>query len=319
MKRFGTLIAGISVVVTIAAHDGLLMGQQEPSSAPLKLLLHVDYRDDASRTYYQGEPIAVQVALIDERFHLKGPRREWKEKRKEVESQLLTVGNKEWPWFKGIAIQVEKVKKTKVKKKADGGSSTVPVLQEPDWAKRIVRPRPGAHVKNQPGYHALIYVFSIDLHASESLAVGRYIVKAAWDSTKPPARDMDIWHARLEAKPIQIVIVPARTKEDKGKLAFCRASYYIRLKDFDAALREALKAEELFPSYQLSQCYVIAARAYQGKGDIRSAIRYYRKFLDAHKEANVQRWPYIKRLRQTVKLLEERLNKTPDAGKPESR
>jgi len=306
MNRFGSLVAALTAAVTMSARDAV--PAEEPTRSPLKLLLRSSNPDEQ---YYQGQPIGVEVYLIDERFHLKAPRGQGKEKKEDGQLQRVTVGTREWPWFKAVAIQVRKVEK-----EPNGRSGTVPVLEKLDWGQRMETPRPGGHVENQPGYHALVYVLCIEPQVSESLEPGRYILKATWDSAKPPARDMAIWHGRLQAAPVQITIVPARTKQDKGKLAYARAAYYMRHKNPDAALKEALKTEQLLPSHRLWQCYTIAARAYEAKGDIRSAIRYYRKFLEAHKGGNVGRWDYLRMVRRRVEELEAKLKKAPAAGKP---
>ena len=289
------VLTAITAIVIAQVDNAALATEPEPT---LKLRLHVK-NVGGSQTWYQGEPINIQVALRDERFHLKRATGQGEEGERSSEAQHVKVGSENWPWFKGLVIQVQKVDKG-----ADNGPTTEPVLRQLNWQERIIGPKPGGYVNNKPGRDALVCVLRLEPQASESLAPGQYIVKAAWDATNAPAGDASTWRGTLESEPVEISIVVATTDEEKGKRAFALAAYYIRNKDFDTALTEALKVEELFPSYQLSECYAIAARAYEGKGETRSAIQYYRKFLDANKDANVQR---ITVVRNRVKVLEAQL------------
>ncbi len=297
-KVLFALLIGSAAIVTASADD---VAVAEESAPPLRLLLDVK-SVGGNQTWCQGEPISLQVGLIDERFHLKEAGEQAEEGEGSSEVQHVIVGSENWPWFRGIAVQVQRVQK-----EANGELTTEPVLQQLNWQERIVSPDPAGYVSHETGPHALICVLSLEPQVSKSLAPGQYIVKATWDATNAPAGDTDTWRGKLESEPVEISILPATTEEDKGKLAFALAAYYIRHKDFDAALAEALKVEQLLPSYQLSECYAIAARAYEGKGEIRSAIQYYRKFLDAHKDANVERWHYITLIRNKVDVLEAQL------------
>lgn len=338
MKRIrNSFSAMIAVVVTLvsvimaepnvpllAEPNVPLLEELEPT--PLKLLLH-SKNYEGGQTYFQGQPIGIQVGLIDKRFHGKAHLKEDKKVKQKI--QGLTVGSKKWPWFRGLSMRVLRIEDTnsispKIEdanvnagRIADANSTprTVPVLKNLNWPKRMTTPSPGAHVKNDVMYSALVSVFTLEPQISQSLRPGRYILQASWDSTKAPAAKIDIWRGRLEAKAIEITVIAVQTKADKGRLAFGKATYYIRKKDFDLALSQALRVEEFFPSYQLYRCYTIAGRAYQAKGDIRSAIKYYKKFLDVHKNANVNRWIYVRRIRERVAALEAQLKNPPKTGK----
>lgn len=274
------------------------------SNIPLKLTLHVK-NEEGKTLFYQGQSISIQVALIDKRLHLKPAAYEKEDPGKEP-FERFTVGTKEWPWFNGLTPRIERiVKNTK------GSTGREPVLEKPDWKKQIILPRPGGYVGNEPGYDALIAVFELDLNTSQSLEPGQYIVKAVWDSTNTPADALRVWHGHLEAdEEVTMEIVAAETPEERGKVAYTRAIIYMRHKDYENAITNALETERLFPSYQRYGCYKVAARAYEAKGDLKSALHYYRKYAEAHKDANPQRWPYILQLRERIKSLESQIKQS---------
>ena len=291
-----------------------VLAAETQTEVPLRLRLQV-HGEMGKPLFYQGQPISIQVALVDQRFHLKPPAHEKEDQEKE-KVERFTVGTKEWPWFNGLALRIERiVKNTK------GSTGREPVLEELDWKKQIILPRPGGYVGNEPGYDALIAVFELDLNTSQSLEPGQYIVKVVWDSTNTPADALRVWHGRLEAdEEVAMEIVAAKTPEERGKVAYTRAIVYMRHKDYENAITNALETERLFPSYQLYGCYKVAARAYDAKGDLKSALHYYRKYAEAHKDANPQRWPYILRLRERIKSLESQIKQSessPQQVKPD--
>ena len=164
---------------------------------------------------------------------------------------------------------------------------------------------------NEPGYDALIAVFELDLNTSQSLEPGQYIVKVVWDSTNTPADALRVWHGRLEAdEEVAMEIVAAETPQERGKLACTCALWYLGHKEYDKAIASAQQAEEMSPAYRGHECYHVAAIAYDAKGDLKSALHYYRKYAEAHKDANPQRWPYILEVRRTIKHLESQIKQS---------
>jgi len=302
------IVAGVVILIVVMYSARFFSDKpapslpSEPEPVPMRLVLSLK-TSDGIQTLSQGEPFTVQVTLADEWFLRATHSEEDQKKKGDGRTGAVTLGTGEWPWFDGLVIRFERIEK-----QMDGKERTVPVLEDLDWANQINVPRPGSHIENQLLHRPLVCVFSIGPHVSQSLAPGRYVLKAMWDGTKPEAQDMNIWHGRLEAEPMDVIITTARTYEEEGKLAFSRASYYMHQGNYDLALEEALKAEELNPSYGLWHCYDMAARAYQRKGDIKSAAKYYRKFVDAHKDTNPDRYPYILKVRHRLERLEKELD-----------
>jgi len=277
---------------------------QKPSS--LKMILHCS-GSAQGKPYYQKEPIALSVGIQDERFFDKAVS---VADINESGKKPFTMGTSEWPWFRGLTMKIDRIEKP-----AGGETKMVPVLEELDWSKQITSPLSGAGISNQPVQYSLICSFLIDPNTSESLVSGQYVVTAVWDSTEGPARNLNVWHGRLEAEPVEITIKRAETKEELGMRAFSRACYYIREKDYDSALREALETEKVYAGCESFRCYTIAAMAYHEKGDIKSEIKYYRKYLDAHKDSNPQRNPYIRRVKNRVENLERQLDNANEVTK----
>jgi tetratricopeptide (TPR) repeat protein len=265
----------------------------------IKLLLHIR-NSEGGQTFYKGQPITIQVALQDVRFFDKANNEEIKEKLNKGELKAETFGTKEWPWFRGIKIQVQKIEKL-----SDGTSKATQVLEKIDWLKKLASPA-GAFVNNEPVYNSIVCVLTIEPEISQTLESGQYTFKAKWDSNEPNSPKDGIWQGRLETESVVITIASAQTNEEIGKLAFTKASYYLVKKNYDSALKEALIVEKVFPSYNLSQCYDIIARIYEEKGDVKWALEYYNKFLQANKDANEQRWDYIIIVKNKVRILEER-------------
>jgi len=330
MNRLKMLVAGVAVVLAIAVvvfvtldsghpkmetEAGLIVGTTEANAVPenhepvtiqdvpkpisLRMILHCS-RSRREKPYYQGEPIDLSVAIQDERFFDKTVS---VADINEIGNKPVTMGAKGWPWFRGLTMKIDRVEKP-----AGGETKMVPVLEELDWSKHIISPLSGAGISNQPLQYSLRCSFRIDPNISESLVPGQYVVTAIWDSTEGPARDLNVWHGRLEAEPVEITIKRAEGNKELGMLAFSRACYYIREEDYDSALREALETEKLYPSSNSFSCYTTAAVAYHEKGDTRSEIKYYRKYLDAHKDSNPQRNPFIRRVRNRVENLERQLD-----------
>jgi len=305
------IVAGVVILIVIIYTIRLsktpesISVPDQPDSVPLKLILHAK-NSDGSQTYLQGEPLNIAVFLQDERFSGKMTSMEDSNDAGKWERKPVTVGTEQYPWFRGLTIHVQRIVN-----EVDGVMKKVPLLEDLDWATKMIIPRPGAHINNQPSYHSLTCVFAIDPDTSQSLTPGRYIFEANWDGAKPPARDMDIWHGTVKAQSVETVIVPVRTDEEAGRVAFACASHYINQGDIDSGLKQALRAEELCPSYKQWGCYDMAARAYQRKGDIKSAAKYYRKFVDAHKDTNPDRYPYILKVRHRLERLEKELDDSP--------
>jgi hypothetical protein len=281
---------------------------EKTANVPLRVTLHV--KQDGESLFYQGQPISIQVGVIDERLHLKRPAKgEGDEEEEEITP--FTVGTKDWPWFTGLSLQIERIVEA-----PEGETTREAVLENVDWKTRLVSPRPEGYVGNQPDYSALIAVFVLDPKTSQSLDPGQYVVKVTWKSTEPPADAMPIWHGQLEAEEGKITIAAAETPEEQGKLAYVCATYYMSNKDYEKAIAYALETERLFPSYQLYWCYNIAATAYDARGELGSALEYYRKFSNAHKDANPERFPYILQVREAIKRLESQLEQG-EAGSAE--
>jgi hypothetical protein len=292
----------VALALTTAAP--LAIPAAAPARGPLKLLLHANSGDGTPR-FCTGEAISISLSLIDERFHLKRPTQEG-----DGPSERLTVGGEGWSWFKGLAIQILRQRDDE-----KGRSQPVPVLGDFDWAKHMAIPCPGSWVGTQPGEHALVSVFTLPPAITESLAPGRYILKGTWDSAGAPAPNKSIWRGRLVAEPLEITIRTARSERERAELAYGRGIYFLKHNSVDAALSEALKVEKILPGHRLSQCYVLAARAYEAKGDAPSALRYYRRFLDTHKNIDPDRWPYLVMVRHKVAALEAELKAPPKGGR----
>jgi len=311
MRRLRSATVSGTLAFFVSGCFAVLATEPRPE-VPLRLTLHVK-NEEGKPLFYQGQPISIQVALVDQRLHLKPPAHE-KEDQENEKVERFTVGTKEWPWFNGLTLRIERIiKNTK------GSTGREPVLEKLDWKKRMVSPRPGGYVGNEPGYDALIAVFELDLNTSQSLEPGQYVIKAIWNSANPPADKLPVWHGKLEAEDATTTIAAAETLEDRGKVTFSRAAYHMRHKDYENAIANALETERLFPSYQLYGCYDVAARVYEAKGDLKSALHYYRKYAEAHKDANPQRWPYILQLRERIKSLESQLKQSESSQQHPSR
>jgi len=157
MNRLKILIA-VSAVITAIAGDliaatdkhhileasGHASVSEEPAT-PLRLLLH-SRNAEGGQTYLQGEPIAIQVGLIDKRFHGKAHLKDDKKVKQTI--QGLTVGSKKWPWFRGLSMRLLRVEDPNGGggKMADPNSTprTVPVLKNLNWPQRMraAKPRP---------------------------------------------------------------------------------------------------------------------------------------------------------------------------------
>jgi hypothetical protein len=259
---------------------------------------------EGGQTFYQGQSIGVQVGILDKRFFGKTHVPEVQQRIEKGEVKVETLGTKDWPWYRGITIHVQRIEKI-----GDGKVKATPALEKLGWQQRLDSPAKGVSVTNQPLYSSLVCVFTIEPEISQTLTPGQYTIRAIWDSNQPSAPRKGIWKGKLETEPVEIAITAAQTDEDKGKLAYLNAGYYMRKKNYDAAIRQALTTEKVFPSYRDSMCYAIAAEAYQAKGDIKSALEYYKRFLRANSGANEQRWFYITQVKDRVRALEESLSK----------
>lgn len=297
-------IISTTIIITIAT----LGFAKVSESDGLGLSLQIE------KTLFQGQPINMQIILQDNRFLGKENMPKVQQKLEKGEIKPKTFGTRDWPWFRGITIQVQKIEKL-----SDDKIQAIPVLEKIEWLKKLDSPAAGGSVDNQPLYNAIRCSFAIESEISQTLASGQYIFKAKWDSNEPNAPKDGIWQGKLETKPVEITIAIAKTNKDKGKLAYIKAIQYMRKKNYDAAIQEALITEKMSPGYQNSTHYTIAARAYQAKKDLKSAVKYYKKFLQANEGASEQRWFYIRRVKERVKVLEEMLNQTNNAEVPKNK
>lgn len=299
-------IRAVSCVAFMIVWQCCCSASDGSGETPLELSLRIADPDDGKPHVLEGQTIGIEVYLRDERLHLKSEEELAKEHgAKEVTP--VPVGTKEWPWFRGLSLTVERLVVS-----PDGAVTRVPVLEKLQWSALITSPGQDGQVRAHAGKHALLCVFELDPATSQGLMPGRYVVRATWKSTVPPADKMAIWHGELKTQDAEITVSVPQSAEEKAKVAYSQGLYYMRRNEFDKAAEQAVKAYELFPSYKLSSCCDLAGRAYEAKGDLASALKYYRVFAEAHKDANPGRFPYILKIRQKIATLEKQ---TEGAGK----
>jgi tetratricopeptide (TPR) repeat protein len=265
-------VAEIEASLIIDANG--VIDNREPATMKMNLRCSGSEKE---KPCYKGAPLTLSVSIKDECYFDK---RNSVVDINEVDSKPFTMGTKDRPWFRCLNIKINRVETS-----AGDETKKVPVLEELDWFKYITWTTE-ASLRNQPVLDHLRCSLRIDPNISESLVSGQYVVTAVWDSKKESALDLKVWRGRLEADPVEITIKNAEGNKEQGMLAFARGAYHLRKKDYDSALRDALKVEKLYPSYGDFSCYTIAATAYDRKRDFKSAIEYYQKYLDAHKDSH---------------------------------
>ena len=140
MNRFRMLITASALITAIAVNliaanhkpnilkeSGHASGLEEPANT-LKLSLY-SKNSEGGQTYVQGQPFYIEVGLRDERFHGKAPLKEENKVKQGIRG--VTVGTKEWPWFRGLSMRLSRIEDS------EGISRRVPVLKKLNWPKQM--------------------------------------------------------------------------------------------------------------------------------------------------------------------------------------
>jgi hypothetical protein len=272
----------ISILLILTIIYVSISFEVKANNIPLKVHLRAKYfleEENPEGSYFiyyylQGMPILTHVVLenVDAA--------QWRSKYYDELSKgiippedfkKIKIGTKSFIWQKAIYFIVEKI--------IDANKREL-LFKERDWFKSLCsigKEKVKLLGKLDKGTvypkYAIGSSWIIDLGIPSKLTPGKYQIKAVYDTTTPELKNEDIYHGKVESKPIIVIVKQAKTKKDKAKLKSTLATYFFHEKNWKKSIIYAQETLKLDPNN--NDAFFILAQVYEKTAHFEKAIFYY--------------------------------------------
>jgi len=298
--RCVSMIAVLLVVVA-AGCGGKPAPTPPPPVSELRLGLRCENGFAGPEVFLRGQPLCVTVSIVDNRFHMKS--RAAIEKRELSGEKPVRIDAGQGLWYRGLELFMSKRQGPALSEKDE-----VMILPPSAWpgfisAKELKRQEKtkGRLIRDD----VLMVTYRVPADVTNGLVEGRYIIRAMWHGQA--TADGQSQDERLGAPRVELSLTSPASSQDRAAVALSNAAYYgVDQEDWRKSLLWALRTEKERPELGSWQCYWLAGTACESLGRVRSAIRYYRKYVEVNWRADQKDMPIIA-IKNKIRSLEDGL------------
>ena len=254
------------------------------------------YRD--SGEFYQGEPIFIHAGI----------RRTDVDTNDIPRQEALQIGTEKLPWYQNVSFYVYKVEEVPLPKAVPPSPTTTPSTPErakqglaadkqpapPPTIKKTLLKNVAVKLVRLPSKKHKLKVneaarssWAIDPISTSALLPGKYVIVATFDTTQRKESHPQIFHGKYQSKKVTIVINRPKTDQAKAEILVAQATYSGRHQKYDDQIKLLTQASKLNPARGDIHCAL--GRAYELEGDIKTAIREYRAYVEWVRSLNLPR------------------------------
>ena len=291
--------SGLAALVIILGSVPALAG---PAQVRRDILFRAgvsSYRD--SGEFYQGEPVFISVGI----------RRLKMEANDIPPERTVPIGTPEIPWYRHVSIQLYRIEKAPATEGAQGPQAPADRPFKKVWLPDVRVGLSGS----QPRKHELRVneaarsSWCIDPVTTGKLRPGRYVIQANFDTIEKEEADRHIFHVRRQSHEIVIVVNEPQGSHAKADVLSAQAKYLMIHRQYDDEIKLLKQVLELDPARKGIHCRL--GRAYELKGNIDTAIKEYRTYVQWVRSLNLARTgkddlnDHADVIEQGAKILEE--------------
>lgn len=251
-----------------------------------------------SGEFYQGEPIFIHAGI----------RRTDVETNDIPRQETLRIGTEKLPWYKNISFYVYKLEEVPLPKAVPPSPTTTPSTPErakqgltadkqpapPPTIKKTLLKNVAVKLVRLPSKKHKLKVnkaarssWAIDPNSTSNLSCGKYVIEATFDTTQRKELHPHIFHGKYRSNGVIVVINKPEGDHVKAEVLVAQATYSGRHQKYDDQIKLLRQAWKLNPARGDIHCGL--GRAYELKGDIKTAIREYRAYVEWVRSLNLPR------------------------------
>lgn len=259
-----------------------------------------------SDEFYQGEPICGNAGIRRQNTG------------ETTMKSLLRVGTKDLPWYENVTFTVHKTEELPAEpaKKNEIGDDEVPAdAAEKKVLLRNVKVELLEYLtskKHELRVNQMVNsTWAISPDVTSKLPAGKYVIQAVFDTTDKRESHPKILHVRLVSNEVTIVVnEPPKDGSAKAEILKAQARYLQFQRKYDDVIRLLEQVRRIDPARK--DIYSHLGRAYELQGNLESAIREYRAYVNwARKQPRTGKGgphDHADAIESTIKALEKKLS-----------